>query len=170
MDGRKPQNQQRTAPNYHSICDPSHEDFSLSSSIFYLIAHADFQFHEDMDKVLSKYGVKRSTYRVLTVLREKETCNIGELSEGALLRRTTVSRIVKRMNEEGLVETTSNPADNRITEVRLRAAGKRALDKVIHVGSRQFNRATEGLSDEELGQLLGLLKHMIRNLSKLPIE
>ena len=122
MSRRKPAKRQGAMPNYHLICDPSHEDFSLSSSIFYLIAHADFQFHEDMDKVLSKYGVRRSTYRVLTVLREKETCSIGELSEGALLRRTTASRIVERMKEEGLVETTSNPTDNRITEVTLRAA------------------------------------------------
>jgi DNA-binding MarR family transcriptional regulator len=170
MSNDKLAEQQGAMPNYHLICDPTHEDFSLSSSIFYLIAHADFQFHEDMDKVLSKYGVNRSTYRVLTVLREERTCSIGELSKGALLRRTTVSRIVERMREEGLVETTSSPADNRITEVRLRAAGKQALDKVIHVGSRQFHRATKGLSNEELGQLLRILKHMIRNLSRLPIE
>jgi len=170
MSRRKPSEQQGAMPNYHLICDPSHEDFSLSSSIFYLIAHADFQFHEDMDKVLRKYGVKRSTYRVLTVLREKETCSIGELSENVFLRRTTVSRIVERMKEEGLVETTSNSADSRITEVKLTATGKQALDKVIHVGSKQFDRATEGLSNEELGQLLELLKHLIRNLSKLPIE
>ncbi len=170
MSRRKSAGQKDDVPNYHLICDPSYKDFSLSSSIFYLIAHADFQFHEDMDKVLSKYGVKRSTYRVLTVLREKESCSIGELSEGALLRRTTVSRIVERMKEEGLVATTSNPDDSRITEVRLSEAGQQALDKVIHIGSKQFDRATEGLTNEDLEQLLGLLKHMIRNLSKLPIE
>lgn len=170
MSSNKPKKQQDALPNYHLICDPTNEEFSLSSSIFYLIAHADFQFHEDMDKVLSKYGVNRPTYRVLTVLREGKTSSIGALSKGALLRRTTVSRIVERMREEGLVETISSPADNRITEVRLKAAGKQALDKVIHVGSRQFKRATEGLTNEDLGELLGLLKHMIRNLSRLPIE
>ena len=32
--------------------DPSSPTFRLENSPFYLMAHADFKYHEDMDKVL----------------------------------------------------------------------------------------------------------------------
>jgi hypothetical protein len=44
--------------------DPARADFDLFISPFYLIAHADFKFHEDLDKAIAKYGLDRATYRL----------------------------------------------------------------------------------------------------------
>src|SRR5690606_4942810 len=153
-----------------SAYDPSSPDFRLENSPFYLMAHADFKYHEDMDKVLHKNGVTRPVYRIMTVLREKQPASIGALAELALTKRSTVSRIIDRMIEQGLVTTEPNPEDNRITEVTLTPAGQQKLRKLTPVVGRQFARAMEGVSDRDIAHLLRTLHKIGHNLSKLPIE
>ena len=43
--------------------NPAEPDFDLFSSPFYLIAHVDFKYHEDLDRVMQKYEVDRTTYK-----------------------------------------------------------------------------------------------------------
>ncbi|MDZ4729259.1 MAG: helix-turn-helix domain-containing protein [Xanthomonadales bacterium] len=88
--------------------DPSKADFDLFISPFYLIAHADFKFHEDLDKAISKFGLDRACYRLLTVLMRRSPISIKDLSSLALLKRSTVSRALERMRREGWVEGISN--------------------------------------------------------------
>lgn len=153
-----------------SVYDPSSPNFRLENSPFYLMAHADFKYHEDMDKVLHKHGVSKPIYRVMTVLREREPASIGAIAEAALTKRSTVSRIIDRMAEQGLVSTEPNAEDNRITEVRLTEEGRQLLAKLTPIVGRQFVRAMEGVSDRDLGVLLRTLQKISANLSKLPIE
>jgi hypothetical protein len=42
--------------------DPALPEFDLFQSPFYLIAHADFKFHEDLDKAIQKFGVGRAKF------------------------------------------------------------------------------------------------------------
>jgi len=150
--------------------DPSNPTFRLEKSPFYLMAHADFKYHEDMDKVLHKHGVSKPIYRVMTVLREQQPASIGAIAEAALTKRSTISRIIDRMVEQGLVSTEPNPEDNRITEVTLTPAGQQTLRKLTPIVGRQFSRAMVGISNRDIAHLLRTLKKISDNLSKLPIE
>ncbi|WP_414901502.1 MarR family winged helix-turn-helix transcriptional regulator [Sphingomonas flavalba] len=150
--------------------DPSSATFRLENSPFYLMAHADFKYHEDMDKVLHKHGVSKPVYRVMTVLRERQPASIGEIAEAALTKRSTISRIIDRMVEQGLVTTESNPEDHRITEVTLTPGGQQTLRKLTPIVGRQFTRAMDGISNRDIAHLLRTLQKIGANLSKLPIE
>jgi DNA-binding MarR family transcriptional regulator len=167
---KKPVDQAGTLMDDRATYDPSSASFRLENSPFYLMAHVDFKYHEDMDKVLHKHGVSKPIYRVMTVLRERQPASIGAIAEAALTKRSTVSRIIDRMVEQGLVTTEPNPEDNRITEVTLTPAGQQTLRKLTPIVGRQFARAMEGVSDREIAQLLKTLKKVGANLSKLPIE
>lgn len=150
--------------------DPSSPTFRLENSPFYLIAHADFKYHEDMDKVLHKHGVSKPIYRVMTVLREHQPASIGAIAEAALTKRSTISRIIDRMIEQGLVTAEPNPEDNRITEVTLTSAGEQMLRKLTPIVGRQFMRAMDGINNRDIAHLLRTLQKISANLSKLPIE
>lgn len=150
--------------------DPAKTDFDLFISPFYLIAHADFKYHEDLDKAIAKYGLDRATYRLLTVLMRRSPVNIRDLSELALLKRSTASRALGRMRREDWVINSLNENDNRITDVYLTSAGRAVAEKTMRLGSRQLKRAVEGLGEEQLKELIATLQHLVRNLSKLPIE
>ena len=150
--------------------DPAKADFDLFSSPFYLIAHADFKYHEDLDQAILKYDLDRATYRILTVLMQRSPINIKDLAKLSLLKRSTVSRALVRMSREGWVETSLNLDDNRITDVYLTEAGKTRSAEVMKLGSRQLQRAVDGLGAGDLDELTRILKRIIGNLSKLPIE
>ncbi|WP_438851662.1 MarR family winged helix-turn-helix transcriptional regulator [Brevundimonas nasdae] len=150
--------------------DPAKESFDLFSSPFYLIAHAEFKYHEDLDKAILKFDLDRATYRILTVLMQRSPINIKDLAHLSLLKRSTVSRALARMAREGWVETSLNVDDNRITDVYLTEAGKLRSVEVMKLGSRQLQRAVDGLGAADLDELTRILKRLIGNLSKLPIE
>ena len=150
--------------------DPSSATFRLANSPFYLMAHADFKYHEDMDKVLHKHGVSKPIYRVMTVLRERQPASIGVIAEAALTKRSTISRIIDRMIEQNLVTAEPNAEDNRVTEVTLTAAGEQMLRKLTPIVGRQFMRAMDGISNRDIAHLLRTLQKIGANLSKLPIE
>jgi DNA-binding MarR family transcriptional regulator len=156
--------------NNRSAYDPSSTGFTLDNSPFYLMAHADYKYHEDMDKVLHKHGVSKPVYRVMTVLRERQPASIGAIAEAALTKRSTVSRIIDRMIEQGLVTTEPHPDDNRITEVTLTPAGQQTLRKLTPIVGRQFARAMVGISDRDIAHIIRTLQKISSNLSKLPIE
>lgn len=153
-----------------AIYDPGQAGFKLVNSPFYLMAHADHKYHEDMDEVLAKRGMSKSIYRIMTVLRETEPASIGQITEGALLKRSTVSRIVDRMIENGFVVTEPDAEDARITQVSLTPAGHAQLREMTPVVNRQFVRATDGISKDDLAKLVKTLQKIGENLSKSPIE
>lgn len=150
--------------------DPADPEFDLFSSPFYLIAHADLKYHEDLDKAIAKLGVNRRRYRILTILMRLSPINIRDLSSLGMMKRSTVSRALERLKSKGWVTLNIDDNDNRHTNVELTQSGRELAEKVMLLGSRQWQRAVKGLDQEQLEQLVSLLKHLVGNLSKLPIE
>jgi DNA-binding MarR family transcriptional regulator len=70
----------------------------------------------------------------------------------------------------GWVTLNIDDNDNRHTDVELTQSGRELTEQVMLLGSRQWQRAVKGLDQEHLEQLVSLLKHLVGNLSKLPIE
>lgn len=150
--------------------DPTKDEFRLANSPFYLIAHADFRYHAEMEEVMAKRGVTKTIYRILTVLRETRCSSVTELSDIALTKRATVSRVVDRMVKSGLVSTAPMPTDNRVTEVRLTAKGRDVLDELTPIVKRQLERALHDIPEAELQGFIGTLRAICRNLSKSHLE
>lgn len=150
--------------------DPTKGEFRLANSPFYLIAHADFRYHAEMEEVMAKRGVTKTIYRILTVLRETRCSSVTELSEIALTKRATVSRVVDRMVKSGLVSTAPMPTDNRVTEVRLTDKGREVLDELTPIVKRQLERALTDIPEAELQRFIGTLQAICSNLSKSHLE
>ncbi|HKZ73789.1 MAG TPA: MarR family winged helix-turn-helix transcriptional regulator [Steroidobacteraceae bacterium] len=150
--------------------NPTDADFNLFNSLFYLIAHADFHYHEDLDKVMAKVGVDRTTYRLFSVMHQIGPANIKVICRHALVKRSTGGRAIERMRDNGWVTTSLNKIDQREIDVELTAAGKRVTRELKEVTGRQLLRATTGFTAAELKELAGMLERIGRNLSRLPIE
>jgi DNA-binding MarR family transcriptional regulator len=149
--------------------DPGDPAFKLANSPFYLMAHADHKYHDDMDQVLVRRGMSKPIYRILTVLRELEPASIGTIAEVALIKRPTVSRIIGRMLALDLV-TEQAGEDARVNEISLTAAGRAKLQELTPIVNRQFLRATQGIAQADLVTLVKTLQRIGDNLSKSPIE
>ena len=102
---------------------PEHEDFSYEEFPFYWLARVHAIYSQEMEKVLKKLGTDIPTRRVLLMLRLHGTVSVSELATHAIIKLSTLTRIVQRMREEGLVETRTNADDARITDVLVTPKG-----------------------------------------------
>jgi DNA-binding MarR family transcriptional regulator len=109
----------------HWGADASAEALRLANSPFYLMAHADFNYHEDMGLPLQKHKVTKSMYRSLTMLREHQPASIGTIADVAVIKRST--RTGDRGLEQGLIAAKASLEDKRVTEVRMTATDRQTL-------------------------------------------
>ena len=117
--------------------NPRNREFRLEQYPFYLIDQVDHHYGAAMESVLRSLGMERIRWQILLVLREWNRCSISELASRCNKKLSTVSRAVDRMKTDGLVACTPRAGDARVTEVLLRDAGTRALEKVLQAAGSQ---------------------------------
>lgn len=82
---------------------------------------------------------------------------LGELSRRLMVHPTSVTSIVDRLEQQGLVRRTGHPTDRRTTLADITEDGRRTVDKASEaVSATSFGMAA--LSERELEQLTGLLR------------
>ncbi|GAB3286726.1 MarR family winged helix-turn-helix transcriptional regulator [Parahaliea aestuarii] len=145
-------------------------EFDLFASPFYLIAHADFHYHEDLDRAAARFGLDRTAYRLLTTLHRRSPLNIKDLAHYALVKRSTATRALTRLKDAGMVSQSIDSTDSRIVNVNLTELGRETAGKILQLGDRQLARAIEGISEERLRELTTTLRQLVVNLTKLPID
>lgn len=154
--------------NALKLADPAHPDFLLSGSPLYWLARASGRYRLDMDLALKPIGMDVPRWRVLAILSEHEPASVSELCEHAVIRLSTMTRIVQRLVDSGLVTTHQREADGRVTEVRLTDAGREAAVQVHKQASRIFRQGFEGFSAKEVTTLNAMLKRLFDNFGAVP--
>lgn len=104
----------------------------------------------ELDQELEReHGLSLSTYSVLaTLTRNPEgQLRMSELADGALISRPGMTRLIERLEREGLVERRRGETDSRqvyaaITERGLERLGEAAQSHFDGVRSRVFDKLT----------------------------
>lgn len=104
--------------------------------------------------VLQPLGLTHPQYLVLLALWEHSPQRVRDFADALVLEAATVTPLLKRLEAQGLVTRTRNPADERSLDVALTDAGRalreRALDVPVEVTRRLglSIEQLEGLRDE----------------------
>ena len=114
----------------------------------------------DIDGVMSQPGARL----VLSFLAISDGVSQRELVEKTHLRAPTVSLIVKKMIDEGMVELRADDADARIKRVYLTEIGRKTDRDGISSIKNMDMCALEGVSEEEQQTLMRLLTKIRGNL------
>ncbi len=104
------------------------------------------------------------------VLGDQGTSSVSCIADWALLKLSTLTRVLQRMQRDGLVELIRRASDNRVTEVSLTAKGLEMHTKVRSVASRVYQQAASDLTAKEILLLNDLLARMHDSLAKSPYE
>lgn len=114
----------------------------------------------EMDGVLSQPGARA----ILSMIAVSDGLCQRELVEKTHLRPPTVSVILQKMEEEGMVERKSDDGDRRIIRVYLTDYGRAMDAQTIARIQKTDALALAGLSDDEIATAMGLLARMRDNL------
>jgi DNA-binding MarR family transcriptional regulator len=148
--------------------DPADSLFELEHSPFYWLSRVSGRYVLDMGAALRRVGMDVPRWRVLMILHEHDPASVSTIADLAVIKLSTTTRIVQRMQAEGLVTCAPRPTDARVTEVRLTAAGSRAMEQVRGQASRIFRQAFDDISDKEMTVFIAVLQRLFDNLESPP--
>lgn len=106
--------------------------------------------------LLSPLGLTYPQYIVMLVLWEKDDLSVSELGERLALDSGTLTPLLKRLEEGGLVQRRRDEEDERIVRLRLTPAGKKLQERARAVPTDLMCRAGYEPTKESLAKLASL--------------
>lgn len=100
----------------------------IDNYLAYLLAQASHRISREFHERVRAAGLSVPEWRVLASLVGTNGETIGELSYWAIIKQPTLSKIVHRMELDGLVERCRRQADRRQTRVRITAKGRALVE------------------------------------------
>jgi DNA-binding MarR family transcriptional regulator len=111
--------------------------------------------HDVVDAVCERHGLTRSQYNVLRILRGvyPEGHPRCEIAQRMVERAPDVTRLVDRMQSQGLVRRNRSSADQRQAITRITSKGLKLLEGIQPEIEEQGNSLLGRLSDKECHEL-----------------
>jgi MarR family transcriptional regulator, transcriptional regulator for hemolysin len=118
------------------------------------------------DQRARQYGMTRAQWAVLFRLDRSEGLKQSELAEILDLQPITLTRLLDRLAENGLIERRADPNDRRANRLFLTPAARPLLERLTTLGEDMMGTVLAGLdakSNERLLADLGTLRENLRS-------
>ena len=112
----------------------------------------------------AQFGVTRAQWAVLVRLDRFEGLKQSELAEMLDLQPITLTRLLDRLCDSGLIERRSDPNDRRAKRLFLTAAARPMLEQLGALGEDMMDTALAGVSRETVEQIVAQLAVVKENL------
>lgn len=96
--------------------------------------------------------------RVLYEIRHIEECSAKKIRENIVIDEGYLSRIIDKFIKKGLITKTPAPMDKRTHIIVLTQKGQEEFLKLNENSNRLISQITEGLSEKEREDLIGMME------------
>ena len=144
---------------------PVSENFEIDEFPFYWVARLNALYSIEIEKTLKPMNMDISRWRVAMLLRLHGQMSISDIAEHALGKLPTITKIVYRMRDEGLVNVEQSPTDGRVTVVSLTEKGLENVELVREKTQWLFKKAFNGFTEPQINKTTQLLRRYFDNLS-----
>ena len=133
----------------------------------YRMIHDIYVLLDDGDRrVLREFNLNTSQFAVLRLLDTDGGWRLTDLSERLLFDKSTITRIIDRLEQSNLVQRIADAADRRVQRVVLTPAGLAQREVALAAHERSVERRMAVLDSSEqhcLHQLLDKLRSGLEN-------
>lgn len=133
--------------------------FTLNDVARLLRTYADYK--------AAQFGITRAQWAVLVRLDHSEGFNQSELAEVLDLQPITLTRLLDKLCDSGLIERRPDPDDRRAKRLFLTAAARPLLRQLGALGEETMAGAMEGVSPSDIEQMISRLAIVKENLRRL---
>jgi MarR family transcriptional regulator, transcriptional regulator for hemolysin len=116
------------------------------------------------DQRARQYGMTRAQWAVLFRLDRSEGLKQSELAEILDLQPITLTRLLDRLAQNGLIERRADPNDRRANRLFLTPAARPLLERLSELGTEMMGTVLDGLDAKSLERLLRDLELVRENL------
>lgn len=135
-------------------------DFEVDEWPFYWLAKADRAYLARLEVVLAKVDLDIPRWRVLMVLHGRTRASVSELAEHSIVKLSTMTKIIQRMEADDLVSTAPSERDARVTEVTISQKGELAGAKAWKEANGLMQEGFAKFTKAEIKTLTKLLKKL----------
>jgi DNA-binding MarR family transcriptional regulator len=139
-------------------------DYWLDTFFPYRLYRASEKLQLRLQTRLRDMRMSPSQWRVLSVLKSYGSLSIGEIVEATLMEQPTISRVVSRLEKNGLVARRPSARDSRMTLISLTPAGSEVFKQIVPAALRHQEQALSGLGRKEIARLVATLEIIERNV------
>jgi MarR family transcriptional regulator, 2-MHQ and catechol-resistance regulon repressor len=131
-----------------------------------LLAECLQDFERYTGEFVRARGLTQAQFDIIATLGNTEGMSYKELGERTLITKGTLTGVIERLEQKGLVERSRNSGDKRSFFVRLTAAGgvlfREVFPQVVEHGRKLF--ANYGAADfDQLDEALGTLRQRMQD-------
>lgn len=112
----------------------------------------------------SKYSVVET--RILFEIKMHTTCTQSDIVRILHIDKSYLSRIIKRLCEQGIVKKIKSSDDKRMTRITLTMLGNKETDRLIETTNCQIEEKIVGLTSDERKKLCAALETISSILGK----
>ncbi|MCB2100498.1 MAG: MarR family transcriptional regulator [Rhodobacterales bacterium] len=149
-----------TPPESPSESDPGF----VADYLPYLLARASHAISAQFHAHVVAKGVPVAHWRVLATLSDGDGMTIGDLARVVLYKQPTLTKVVDRLERDGLVERRTIDRDRRKVRVFITAAGRALVDGLLADAKAHEVRVLSTHTADEVAVLKRVLRTLITRL------
>jgi len=118
------------------------------------------------DQRARQFGISRAQWAVLIRIDRHEGLKQTELADMLDLQPITLTRLLDRLSDKGLIERRADPNDRRANRLYLKPAAKPLLDRLADLGTDMMETVLDGISMTSIERMLkelGAVKDNLRS-------
>ena len=142
----------------------------MSETIGFLIHDTARLFRRELNESMRHSGVTALQWRLLAYLARNEGTNQVKLAEFLEVEPITLSRMIDRLADAGMLSRRRDPDDRRAWCLYLEAKSLPLIDELRAASAALTDTAQDGMSADERRQLADLVERMRQNLSRKACE
>lgn len=151
-------------PRRKSI-DPTGEFIADVPEYFFLALFQALRRRDQaFETALKPSGLTLTTWRAVLIISRLQPCTMNELARISTVERTTLTRTVDGLVEQGLVDRRTPPEDRRQVQLTLTPTGQTAFDAAMEVLVVSNAKALEGIDEDRLRDTTRVLNEIVANL------
>ena len=138
----------------------------LRDNVPYLTHRIGRLMDQTIDPYLKEQDLSIEMCRVLFVLSEVGHYNLVALSDATSVKTSTLSRLVGRMVQRGLVSRSRSDTDNRTVNVAILPLGQEMIDILMPRMTAIWEMSKQDFSPEEIPVLTSYLRRLLQTVAK----
>ena len=113
-----------------------------------------------------QFGISRAQWAVLFRIERNEGLKQSELAELLDLQPISLTRLLDRLADNGLIERRPDPNDRRANRLHLMPAARPLLARLTNLGADMMETVLDGLDEKSIDRMLKQLVTVKDNLRR----
>jgi DNA-binding MarR family transcriptional regulator len=133
---------------------------SPSRSVYFSLMKSADILGGDFARLFRQHGITATVFNAMRILIQgpDEGQRIGEIGRQLIQRVPDITRLIDRMERDGLVERSRDTEDRRAVSIRLTEAGRRKCESLYSAVALRHKEQLSHMSERDLKQLHKLLE------------